>query len=665
MSTLKKERLAALLAELGADAIPAAADLPAVHIQSRPTDIYRAYVVDILAKTTECETSLICDAVQSSNTLPHGDFLLPVPRLRIKGKKLDELSAELAASFDGHPLLQKPVPSGIHLPIFFASRSLPRLLLPYIFQRGSYYGHDSAVGLRDPSAPHLGRKKVIVEFSSPNIAKEFHAGHLRSTIIGAYIANLYKSMGWDVVKVNYLGDWGKQFGLLAVGWERFGSEAELARVPLKHLLSVYARTSALFKPEQDASKRARDQGLDTVEIESRGLFAERNAFFSRMENGDLEAVALWERFRRISVQQYELMYARLNIEFDVYSGESQVQPASMEAVENLLWEKGVYEERNGSWVIDFEKHGSKGLGFAVVRGRTGTTTYLLRDVAAAIEREQLYNFDKMIYVVSTEQDLYFKRLFKTLELIGRADLASRLQHINFGKVEGMSSRLGNAKLLGDILDQSNEAMHEVMRRNTQKYAQVVNPEAVAEAVGISAVMVQDMSGKRIHNYEFDMARMTSFEGDTGPYLQYCHARLNSILRRAELTGADLAAYPADNPVVLETDLAEKQHCVDLLRLMAQYPDVTATALGNLEPSTILTYLFRLAHQLSSCYDVLQVVGAEGGRNVMLARAALYEAARQVLENGMKLLGLNPVERYDPVVLISRSRSWHDDPCANC
>ncbi|KAF7554505.1 hypothetical protein G7Z17_g2867 [Cylindrodendrum hubeiense] len=664
MATLTKDGLTALLAELGADVIPAVTDLPAVHALSRPTDIYRAYVVDILTKATACEASLVYDSVQSSNTLPHGDLLLPVPRLRIKGKKPAELGAELAASFvDGHPLLQKPVASGIHLPIFFAPRSLPRIILPYIFQREGSYGNDPTHGLRDTSATHLGRKKVIVEFASPNIAKEFHAGHLRSTVIGAYISNLYKSMGWDVIKINYLGDWGKQFGLLGVGWERFGSEEELAREPLKHLLSVYARINALFKPEQDASKKAREEGRDTAEIESQGIYAERNAFFSRLENGDMEAFALWERFRRISVERYELTYARLNVEFDVYSGESQVQTVTIEAVEKLLQEKGVYEEKNGSWTIDFEKHGSKGLGIAVVRGRTGATTYLLRDVAAVLEREKLYNFDKMIYVVSTEQDLYFKRLFKTLELIGRADLASCLQHVNFGRVLGMSSRLGNAKLLSDILDQSRDAMHDVMRRNTEKYAQVVNPDLVAEAVGISAVMVQDMSAKRIHDYEFDMTRMTSFEGDTGAYLQYCHARLNSILRKAEVTRVDLAVHLIDHPDALDTDLAEKQHCVDLLRLMAQYPDVTATALRNLEPSTILTYLFRLTHQLSSCYDVLQVVGAEGGRDVTLARAALYEAARQVLENGMKLLGLSPVES-NPKFMEQRTEvAWMQTPPA--
>ena len=647
MSTLTLDGLAALLSRIGAGPIPSiAGEPPVAHPLYRPIDIYRAFVADVLARLAGCETPVAYESFQIPGTPANGDLVLPVPRLRIKGKKPAEQCAELAAAFpDNHPLFQKPVAAGIHLPFFFTPLSLPRLVLPYIFQRQQSYGNDPDVGLRNHAAPDQGRKKVILEFSSPNIAKEFHAGHLRSTIIGAFIANLHETMGWDVVKVNYLGDWGKQFGLLAVGWQRFGSEEELAREPLKHLLDVYARINTVFKPEQEESKKARDEGRDTAEIESRGLFAERNAFFSRMEAGDQEAMALWRRFRDISIDRYIATYARLNIDFDEYSGESQVNKATIERVESVLRERGIYEQNKGSWVIDFEKHGSKGLGLAVVRGRTGTTTYLLRDVAAVLDRAEKYAFDKMIYVVSTEQDLYFRRVFRTVELMGRPDLAARLQHVNFGKVMGMSSRLGNVQLLGDILDQSRETMHEVMRRNEVKYSQVEDPDAVAEKVGISAVMVQDMSGKRINNYPFDIGRMTSFEGDTGPYLQYCHARLNSILRKAGLTRQDLVDHLENHPDGLDADvLGDKPHAADLLRLMAQYPDVTAMALKTLEPSTILTYLFRLAHQLSSCYDVLQVVGAEGGRDVVLARAALYEGARQVLERGMRLLGLSPVER---------------------
>ncbi|KAK3297742.1 uncharacterized protein B0H64DRAFT_441177 [Chaetomium fimeti] len=561
-----------------------------------------------------------------TSTPSKGDLVLVVPRLRIKGVKPNELAIELSSKFPTLLLVNPPLPQDSYLQFFYSPKTLPRLILPFIHERKELYGRTTAPGPK---------KKAIVEFSSPNIAKEFHAGHLRSTIIGAFIANLYESSGWDVVRINYLGDWGKQFGLLAVGWEKYGSEELLKTQPLKHLLDVYVKIYADFEPEKAASKQARDEGRDTAEIESRGLFAARNAFFKRMEDGEPEALALWKRFRDISIERYIDIYARLGINFDVYAGESQVDPATVAEVESILKERGVYEEGQGSWMIDFAKHGAKHLGTPILRGRTGTTTYLLRDVAAILDRAKQYSFDEMIYVVSSEQDLYFQRVFKTVELMGYPDLAAKLKHVNFGKVMGMSSRLGKVQLLSDILDNCGSAMHDVMRTNAVKYAQVEDPDAVADTIGITAVMVQDMSGKRINNYPFDINRMTSFEGDTGPYLQYCHARLSSISRKAKLAGID----PAEGDI--DYSYLEDDHSAALLRTMGQYPDVIGLAFKNLEPWTILTYLFRLAHQLSSSYDVLQVVGAPEGPGAALARAALYENARQVLGNGMQLLGIKP------------------------
>ncbi len=528
-------------------------------------------------------------------------------------------------------LVNPPLAQDNYLQFFFSAPTLSRLILPFIHERKASFGKSTALGRK---------KKAIIEFSSPNIAKEFHAGHLRSTIIGPFIANLYENAGWDVVKINYLGDWGKQFGLLAVGWEKYGSEERLKAQPLRHLLDVYVQINAEFKPEEAASKQARDGGRDTAEIESRGLFAERNAFFKRMESGEPKALALWKRFRDISIERYIDIYARLGINFDVYAGESQVNPVTVAEAEAILKAKGIYEEDQGSWLIDFPKHGAKHLGTAILRGRTGTTTYLLRDVATILDRAKQYSFDEMIYVVSSEQDLYFQRVFKTVELMGHTDLAAKLKHVNFGKVMGMSSRLGKVELLSDILDKCGSAMHDVMRTNAVKYAQVEDPDAVADTIGITAVMVQDMSGKRINNYPFDINRMTSFEGDTGPYLQYCHARLSSISRKAKLAGID----PTDGNI--DYSYLEDAHSTGLLRIMGQYPDVVSLAFKNLEPSTILTYLFRLAHQLSSSYDVLQVVGAPEGHEAGLARAALYENARQVLGNGMRLIGIKPVDRQD-------------------
>ena len=353
-----------------------------------------------------------------------------------------------------------------------------------------------------------------------------------------------------------------------------------------------------------------------------------------MVDGDPEALAVWKRFRDLSIDKMEKTYARLNIRYDDYSGESQVKESSMDTAAQIMAEKGVSSIDEGAVIVDLTPH-SKKLGKATVVKKDGTSLYLTRDIGAAAERFDKYKFDKMIYVVASQQDLHLQQLFKIEELMGRTDISSRCQHINFGMVSGMSTRKGTAKFLDDILRDVGDKMHEVMKANQAKYEQVEDPEKTADTLGISAVMVQDMSGKRINGYDFDMDRMTSFEGDTGPYLQYAHARLCSITRRAAVDPARLLTADL-------THLYESTHAVNLIRTLAQWPDVFVNTLKTQEPVTVLTYLFKMTHVLSSSYDHLQVVGSE--ESVKVARLALYEAARKVLGNGMRLLGLSPVER---------------------
>ncbi|KAI5309227.1 hypothetical protein KEM55_003755, partial [Ascosphaera atra] len=352
-----------------------------------------------------------------------------------------------------------------------------------------------------------------------------------------------------------------------------------------------------------------------------------------MEDGDPEALALWARFRDLSIQKYKETYARLNIDFDVYSGESQVKQESLKHAYQKMEATGTSEESQGAVIVDFAKHGAKKLGKAIVVRRDGTPLYLTRDIAAIKERHDAYNFDKMIYVVACQQDLHLAQLFKVTELMGYKDISQKCQHVNFGMVRGMSTRKGTVKFLNDILKDVGEKMHEVMKKNTTKYEQVEDPEKTADTLGITSVMVQDMSGKRINGYEFNLDDMTSFEGDTGPYLQYAHARLCSMQRKSGLASSDL--------VDANLSLLTEPHAVNLVRLLAQWPDVVFNASKTLEPSTVLTYLFRMTHTLSSGYDVLKVVGSE--EDVKKARMALYDCSRQVLNNGMRLLGLNPVD----------------------
>ncbi|KAI9043875.1 arginine--tRNA ligase [Aspergillus affinis] len=620
---------------------------PNCYPSLNPVDIYREHIAEKLGAATGIESEKIYARLQWTNTLEKGDLVLPVPSLQIK-KNPAELCKELAEKFPESDLIHPPTSFGVHLQFFFKPQGLTSTVISRILKEKEVYGTNGNQGLRDPSDPSKGKKKMIVEFSSPNIAKPFHAGHLRSTIIGGFLANLYTVMGWDVIKMNYLGDWGKQYGLLANGYKHFGDEQKLLQDPINHLFDVYVKINNVVAEhdapikelkEQIKAKKEKNEDVAALEQELAKLVEvsedeKARRYFKSMEDGDEEALALWRRFRDLSIQKYKQTYARLNIDFDVYSGESQIKNESMAAAYKTMEEKNVSEKSDGAVIVDFTKHGAKKLGKAIIVRKDGTPLYLTRDIGAITERDEAYHFDKMIYVVAAQQDLHLAQLFKVTELMGHKDLASRCQHINFGMVRGMSTRKGTVKFLDDILRDVGDKMHEVMKKNQEKYEQVENPEQTADILGITSVMVQDMTGKRVNGYDFNLDAMTSFEGDTGPYLQYAHARLCSIVRKSGLN--------IDELDTANLDLLTERHAHDLARLLAQWPDTLLNTTRTLEPTTVLTYLFRMTHILSSSYDVLKVVGSEP--EIKKARMALYESARVVLNNGMRVLGLSPVQR---------------------
>jgi len=677
------------------------ADLPALegvqlYPERNPIDVYRAVIIEQLHNITGVEQSIVNNAVQWTQDLKHGDLVLPVPALRIKGKKPDELAQEIADKFDS-PLLEKPSADKTFVRFFFKPEPLAKLVVPTIHSQQSQYGFNPALGRENPSDPESRRKKVIVEYSSPNIAKEFHTGHLRSTIIGGFLVKLYERAGWEAVSLNYLGDWGKQYGVLSEGFEKYGSEDELAKDPVKHLNDVYVRINQDNSAEQKEAKeltakkdaleqtknppkpkkpakgkeapppppawtdeqehelqqvtaeleRVQQQLVDKPSIDERA-----RQFFKRMVDGDPQALQNWGRFRQLSIEAYIKMYARLNIYFDDYSGESTVKVENMEKAAGVLAAKGVSEESKGAVIVDLAKHGAPTLGKTLVKKKDGTSLYLTRDIAGNFERFEKYNFDSMIYVIASQQDVHVKQFFTILQLMGPpySDIVAKCSNISFGMVKDpkgqtMSTRKGTVISLADSLDAAKDFMHDVMRKNQEKYEQVDDPEATADTLAISAIMVQDYSGKMVNGYNFDMEKMTSFEGDTGPYLQYSHARLCSIKRKAAIPEADL--------LHADLSLITAREGVNLIRSIAQWPDVFLNTYKTNEPVTVLTYLFKMTHLLSSCYDAidrnnknaktLSVVYAESPEK-KLALMAMYESARIVLNNGMRLLGLTPVER---------------------
>ncbi|KAG9233406.1 arginyl-tRNA synthetase [Amylocarpus encephaloides] len=585
------ENLALKLKSIGLEVIPR---FPGAFPATSPVDIYRAHIADKVGHITGVKPTIVHDAIQWTQTLDKGDCLLPIPALRIRGKMLDEVARSIESQFSS---------------IFLQARRTHPTRPAFNSGTRSRYGHNPSHGLHHPSDSSSGRKKIIMEFGSPNIAKPFHAGHLRSTIIGGFLANLYEHSGWEVPRMNYLGDWGKQYGVLAVGFNQFGSAEALERDPVGHLFDVYVNARA--EERQVTELEAEAATIQAVSVDERA-----RQYFKLMCEGDNEALGLWKKFRDLSIIKYKATFARLNIHVDEYAGESQIKKSSMEEAAQILEEKGLSEASQGAVLVDLTQY-SKKLGKAIVRKRGGTSIYLTRDIGAVFERYDKYHYDKMIYVIVAQQDLHMAQLFKLIEVMGRKDLADKLQHINFGMVAGMSTRKGT-----------------VMKTNETKYQQIEDPEKTADTLAISAILVQDMTGKRINGYTFDMDRMTSFEGDTGPYLQYAHARVCSIVRK---TGVD----PSKLGHADFTLLTEK-HAIDLVRMLAQWPDVFQNTYKTQEPVTVLTYLFKMTHALSSSYDHLNILKSEP--NLKNARLALYSSARHVIHNGMALLGLSPLER---------------------
>lgn len=389
---------------------------------------------------------------------------------------------------------------------------------------------------------------------------------------------------------------------------------------MTHLYEVYVKINKLGEEGDGKGEKIHDQA---------------RAIFKGMEDGDASCLQYWQKFRDLSIKKYMETYDRLNIHFDIYSGESQVTKENLKkSMDQLRTAEYVTTADNGALLVDLTKYK---LEKAVIERKDGTPLYITRDIAEAAQRWDKFNgFDKMIYVVATQQDLHLAQFFKVLELMGYpwADpKEGRLQHVNHGMVLGMSTRKGTAVFLDAVLDEAKERMHDVMRKNEAKYAQVEDPERTADIVGMTAVKIQDMSGKRINNYTFDWARMLSFEGDTGPYLQYNHVRLCSVERKNAEDGLVLPS-PLD-PAQIRTDLLSEPKAREVVFMLASWPDVVKNASKDLQPSTVVTFCFKLTHAVSSAWEVLIVKGQE--REVAMARLWLYRSAKDVLGAALRLL----------------------------
>ncbi|KAH9410993.1 class I (R) tRNA synthetase [Ordospora pajunii] len=451
-------------------------------------------------------------------------------------------------------------------------------------------------------------KRMVVEYSSPNIAKIFHVGHLRTTILGQFIVNLLRECGYETTSINFFGDWGKQFGLVLLGYMKHGSEEELEKDPLRHLFDVYVKIS------RDAKD---DAGVD----------AEAREIFRKMEeDGDEWCMGLWKKFRMLSVEKYKQLYKRLNVEFDVYSGESMYNERGKQIVETCGLVK---TDPDGSKVFDFGDNQK-----VLAMKNDGTTLYITRDIAAAKERLEEYMPEKIIYVVSSEQNKHFEDLFRTLKLLGLDE--SRFQHVNYGLVAGMSTRAGKVEFLEDIVDEATSVMKRVMQADDSRSS--FTPEEIdstAEILALSTLLVMDFTAKRIKGYEFDVEKRARNTSGTGPYLQYAHCRLKSIeMRNNEVDYSSIDA--------IDFSLICVPEVFELVYKLLWYEHVVEKCLDDYEPSRIVTYLQDLAGCINSAINSLRVMGVD--KELAKARLLVLSSARIVLQNGLKILGATPLSK---------------------
>ena len=562
-------------------------------------------LLDRLSQVTE----LPCDEISSLLTEPPkadlGDYAFPcfplAKKLRQKPQEIAARIAEELASGDASDVVESATATGPYVNIRLRREPVTTKLLQEIHAKGDGFG-----------ATEQAQKTVVIDFSSPNMAKPFHVGHLSSTIIGGSLSRLFAFEGHRVVRINHLGDWGTPIGQQIAAFRRWGDKELLETHPIAHVVDLYQR----FHREKENDP--------TLEPESR-------EWFRKLETGDPEAREFWQHVRKLSIKALEETYARLGVEFDHYQGEAFYEDMLDETNAKVL-ESGIAEESQGAVIVPLESRDIETP--LILRKSDGGTTYATRDIAAAMFRAREFGFDECLYVVARDQELHFQQLFATLELMG-LDWAERMVHVKFGHVHGMSTRKGGAILLEDLLARATGKVEEIIRQNQETmFAELTDDDVreVAEAVGVGAVIFGTLNRKRIKDSEFSWDTALNFTGETGPYVQYAHARLCSILRKA------------GRPVPETPDYSLLKHDAEwgLVRTLARFGDEVEAACRNYEPSFVAKYLLDLAQSLTKFYDQCRVIGEDEA--LTGARLALVDAVRQVIRTGLGLLCMKAPER---------------------
>lgn len=528
-----------------------------------------------------------------------GDLAFPCFQLAKALRKAPPMIATELASKISLPFLQEVQVANAYINLFYNQTSVITTCIETILEQGSAYGTtDVGAG-----------KKVPIDLSSPNIAKPFSMGHLRSTVIGNALANIMEKHGYQPVRINHLGDWGTQFGKLIVAYKKWGDEDKVKAEPIKELLKLYVH----FHEQVENDPTLEDQGRE---------------WFKKLEDGDEEAQQLWQWFRDESLKEFKKIYELMGVSFDSFNGEAFYNN-QMDRVVDLLEEKGLLTESDGAMVVSLDEYD---MPPCLIKKRDGATLYATRDLAAAFYRHEHYDFGKALYVVGGEQRLHFQQLFKVLLKMGY-DWANNMHHIPFGMMlkdgKKMSTRKGQVVLLEEVLSQ---AITDVLKVIQEKNPSLPNKEQVARQVGVGAVIFHDLKNYRLNDVNFSWEEMLTFEGETGPYVQYTHARACSLLKKG--------GYHPGAVTVVDQALEGPETWAVVTTLM-QFPVILEKARDQFDPSQIGKYVIDLAQTFNKFYAHVRIVAED--EQVKQARLQLVAAVIVVLKEGLRLLGLETPE----------------------
>ncbi|RHW32654.1 arginine--tRNA ligase [Oceanobacillus profundus] len=554
-------------------------------------DAVKAYAVEMTVHLNGLlKLGEVMNLIEKPKFEEQGDLAFPCFTLAKELRKAPNIIAqELAGKID-HPILEKVVADGPYVNAFLNKRMVSKHALTSILKDGSAYG----------SINYAEKKNITIDFSSPNIAKPFSMGHLRSTVIGNSLANIVEKCGYQAIRINHLGDWGTQFGKLIVAYKLWGNEARVKEEPIQELLKLYVQ----FHAEAENDSRLEDDA---------------RAWFKKLEDGNEEALSLWTWFRDESLQEFGKIYNLLGVHFDSYHGEAFYND-KMERIVSRLEESDLLQVSDGAEVVDLAEHD---LAPCLIKKSDGATLYATRDLTAAVYRQETYEFERSYYVVGHEQSLHFEQIFLVLQKLGY-DWAKQLTHIPFGFIlkdgKKMSTRKGKVVLLEEVIQEAIRLAEQII---AEKNPSLQNKADIAEVVGVGAIIFHDLKNDRQNNIEFSLEDMLKFEGATGPYVQYTHARACSILRKAEYE--DTATKGLND-----------SYSWSVVKLLMEFPAAIERSFNYQAPSQIAKYLIDLSQEFNKYYGNIKILSED---EELESRLGLVKATTIVLKEGLRLLGV--------------------------